>query len=116
MSDDPRLELLFQRWREAVENGRPCSLSELCRDCPELVPELTRRIYQVPQTEETAAPDGAVTGAWKVSAVPPALAPATPEGYELLEEIGRGGMGVVYKARQIALNRLVALKMILAGS
>ena len=51
-------------------------------------------------------------GPGETAAPEPSASPASPPGYELIDEIGHGGMGVVYRARDNGLDRDVAVKLL----
>jgi WD40 repeat protein len=110
MAADTDLTALLLRYVEARERGAAVTPEQLADD-PTLREALRLRIQAFDQ----------VSSLFQLEA-PTAPAPVLPEappvipGYEVLGLLGRGGMGVVYQARQVALDRLVAVKMLPAGN
>lgn len=108
-----RLAAVLADVTDAVCRGEAVALEEVCAEHPELAEEL-RRLWSTVLLTDTAG---------KVDPFRPPppprwqglRLPATIGDYELLAEIGRGGMGVVFRARQRSLDRIVAVKMIQRG-
>src|SRR5580704_7647962 len=114
---DARVNQIIADYLQSIERGEVPDRAGLLVRHADIAQELSAFFADHDRFQRAAAPLADALTLPPGESSSPSRAPKVAYfgDYELLEEIARGGMGVVYKARQMSLNRPVALKMILAG-